>query len=47
MVGGADCPESFRTLYRERFGREVSIGYGMTEAPTAVTYRRSPLIAHE
>lgn len=36
-VGGADCPESFRALYRERFGQDVSIGYGMTEAPTAVT----------
>ncbi len=37
-VGGAECPEEFRRLYRERFGREVSIGYGMTEAPTAVTW---------
>jgi acyl-CoA synthetase (AMP-forming)/AMP-acid ligase II len=37
MVGGADCPEEFRSLYRERFGKEVGIGYGMTEAPTAVT----------
>jgi acyl-CoA synthetase (AMP-forming)/AMP-acid ligase II len=37
MVGGADCPEEFRDLYRQRFGREVGIGYGMTEAPTAVT----------
>jgi long-chain acyl-CoA synthetase len=37
MVGGADCPEEFRAMYRERFGREVGIGYGMTEAPTAVT----------
>lgn len=36
-VGGADCPEAFRALYRERFGREVTIGYGLTEAPTAVT----------
>ena len=36
-VGGADCPESFRDLYRERYGREVTIGYGMTEAPTSVT----------
>jgi len=35
-VGGAECPESFRRLYRERFGAEVTIGYGMTEAPTAV-----------
>lgn len=42
MVGGADCPESFRTLYRERFGREVGIGYGMTEAPTAVTFASAP-----
>jgi acyl-CoA synthetase (AMP-forming)/AMP-acid ligase II len=37
LVGGADTPESFQTLYRERFGGEVTIGYGMTEAPTAVT----------
>ncbi len=36
-VGGAECPEEFRDLYRERFGSEVTIGYGMTEAPTAVT----------
>lgn len=36
-VGGADCPDAFRKLYRERFGQDVSIGYGMTEAPTAVT----------
>jgi acyl-CoA synthetase (AMP-forming)/AMP-acid ligase II len=36
-VGGADCPDAFRNLYRERFGQDVSIGYGMTEAPTAVT----------
>ena len=38
LVGGAECPESFRALYRERFGREVALGYGMTEAPTAVTH---------
>ncbi|HTO69242.1 MAG TPA: AMP-binding protein [Myxococcota bacterium] len=36
-VGGAECPEEFRRLYRARFGGEVTIGYGMTEAPTAVT----------
>ncbi|HZJ25976.1 MAG TPA: AMP-binding protein [Acidimicrobiia bacterium] len=36
-VGGADLPEAFRTMYRERFGTEVTIGYGLTEAPTAVT----------
>ncbi len=39
-VGGAECPPAFLRLYRERFGADVSIGYGMTEAPTAVT--RSP-----
>jgi acyl-CoA synthetase (AMP-forming)/AMP-acid ligase II len=37
LIGGAECPEEFRALYRERFGSEVAIGYGMTEAPTAVT----------
>lgn len=37
LVGGAECPEEFRVLYRERFSCEVAIGYGMTEAPTAVT----------
>jgi long-chain acyl-CoA synthetase len=37
-VGGAECPEEFRRLYRERFGQAVTIGYGMTEAPTAVTW---------
>jgi long-chain acyl-CoA synthetase len=36
-VGGADCPQSFRDLYRARFGAEVLTGYGLTEAPTAVT----------
>jgi long-chain acyl-CoA synthetase len=37
-VGGADLPDAFRVLYRERFNAEVMIGYGLTEAPTAVTY---------
>ncbi len=37
LVGGAECPEEFRELYRKRFGADVAIGYGMTEAPTAVT----------
>jgi long-chain acyl-CoA synthetase len=39
-VGGADCPEEFRELYRERFGTEVRQGYGLTEAPMAVTLER-------
>ena len=36
-VGGSDVPPEMMALYRERFGRNVNIGYGMTEAPTAVT----------
>ncbi|MBW2315370.1 MAG: AMP-binding protein [Deltaproteobacteria bacterium] len=36
-IGGADCPPAFLDLYRERFGKGVEIGYGMTEAPTSVT----------
>lgn len=36
-VGGADMPDAFRRLYQERFGRRVGTGYGLTEAPTAVT----------
>ena len=36
-VGGADCPDAFRDLYRARYGAEVTVGYGLTEAPTAVT----------
>jgi acyl-CoA synthetase (AMP-forming)/AMP-acid ligase II len=37
-VGGAECPEEFRALYRDRFGAPVRVGYGMTEAPTAVSW---------
>ena len=36
-VGGADMPDAFRRLYEERFGKRVSTGYGLTEAPTSVT----------
>jgi acyl-CoA synthetase (AMP-forming)/AMP-acid ligase II len=35
-VGGAECSEEVRALYRARFGADPTIGYGMTEAPTAV-----------
>ncbi len=37
-VGGADVPPTLVKLYRERFQRPVTIGYGMTEAPTAVSW---------
>ena len=36
-VGGAAMPDSFRDLYRQKFGRELTHGYGLTEAPTSVT----------
>ena len=36
-VGGANCPEELKTLFRERFGLEVTVSYGLTEAPTSVT----------
>ena len=36
-VGGADMPDAFRELYERRFRRRVGTGYGLTEAPTAVT----------
>ncbi len=35
-VGGAGIAESFQSLYRERFGRHMTVAYGMTEAPTIV-----------
>jgi acyl-CoA synthetase (AMP-forming)/AMP-acid ligase II len=37
-MGGADSPPEVVRLFRERFGGDVIIGYGMTEAPTAVTW---------
>ncbi len=37
-VGGATCPDEFRDLFRERFGQEVQIGYGLTEAPTSISH---------
>jgi long-chain acyl-CoA synthetase len=36
-VGAAAFPDSFRALFRERFGKEIGAGYGLTEAPTGVT----------
>jgi long-chain acyl-CoA synthetase len=39
-VGGAHVPEALRTRYRTLFGREAAFGYGLTEAPTAVSCTR-------
>ena len=36
-VGGANSPEWFRKLFRERFGRDLSTSYALTEGPTLVT----------
>lgn len=35
-VGGADCPESLRDQFEERFGVPVMRTYGLTEAPALV-----------
>jgi acyl-CoA synthetase (AMP-forming)/AMP-acid ligase II len=42
-VGGANCPDEFKELYKRRFGREVLVGYGLTEAPTAVSHTNPEL----
>jgi long-chain acyl-CoA synthetase len=36
-IGGAGIPQECQRLYRERFGRRMTVAYGMTEAPTIVT----------
>ncbi|HEY6131209.1 MAG TPA: AMP-binding protein [Halioglobus sp.] len=36
-IGGASIPQECQRLYRERFGRQIAVAYGMTEAPTIVT----------
>jgi long-chain acyl-CoA synthetase len=44
-VGGATCPEWLRTAYRDRFGRDFTTGYGLSEAPTSVT-QETERVAH-
>ena len=36
-VGGSNSPEWFRRLFRERFGKDLSTSYALTEGPTLVT----------
>ena len=47
QTGGAGCPESFKRMYLQRFGTRVTVGYGLTEAPTAVTVEDPALPAVE
>lgn len=35
-IGGASISRECQQLYRERFGRRMTVAYGMTEAPTIV-----------
>ncbi|MGQ0830409.1 MAG: class I adenylate-forming enzyme family protein [Microthrixaceae bacterium] len=35
-TGGADCPETIRSMFEEKFGLPVLATYGLTEAPTVV-----------
>jgi acyl-CoA synthetase (AMP-forming)/AMP-acid ligase II len=37
VIGAAMVPEGLPALYRARFGHSPTIGYGLTEQPTAVT----------
>lgn len=37
VAGAAMVPERVGALYRERFGKTLTIGYGLTENPTAVS----------
>jgi long-chain acyl-CoA synthetase len=39
--GGADLSEDLRRLFFNRFGREVEVTYGLTEAPARVTTHRA------
>lgn len=39
--GGSSTPRALRDLFRERFGVRLLTGYGLTEAPTAVTRERA------
>jgi long-chain acyl-CoA synthetase len=36
-IGGAGIAQAFQQLYAKRFGRRMTVAYGMTEAPTVVT----------
>jgi long-chain acyl-CoA synthetase len=36
-IGGAGIAQECQRLYSERFGRRMTVAYGMTEAPTIVT----------
>jgi long-chain acyl-CoA synthetase len=41
-VGGASAPPGLLERYRKRFGRAFLASYGLTEAPTAVTWENRP-----
>lgn len=38
-VGAAPVPEGLPSLYQQRFGRRMGVGYGLTECPTGVAGR--------
>jgi len=44
VVGGSTVPQALPQLYRERFGRRMTVGYGLTEGPNGVakTHEGSP-----
>jgi hypothetical protein len=44
VVGGSTVPQALPRLYQERFGRRMTVGYGLTEGPNGVakTHEDSP-----
>jgi Acyl-CoA synthetases (AMP-forming)/AMP-acid ligases II len=44
VVGGSAVPQALPQLYRQRFGRRMTVGYGLTEGPNGVakTHEGSP-----
>jgi len=41
-TGGADCPESIRSAFADKFGLPVLATYGLSEAPTVVAIDERP-----
>lgn len=46
VTGAATVPQALPALYRERFGKRLGVGYGITESPTGVasTHENSPSV---
>ncbi|KRB82982.1 hypothetical protein ASE00_13405 [Sphingomonas sp. Root710] len=47
VIGGSSVPKKLPDIYRKRFGRRMTVGYGLTEGPNGVakTHEHSPDVA--